>query len=473
MSVPDLALPDFARGSVWLVGAGPGDPGLLTLLARHALERADVVLHDALVAPEILALKGARAWLETVGKRAGAGGPKQLRINQRLIDLARQGLRVLRLKGGDPFVFGRGGEEALALAAAGVPFRIVPGITSGIGGPAYAGIPVTHRMRAQSVAFVTGHAAGSGDPPAVDWPALAKGADTIVLYMGLARLDAIAQALLGAGRAPGRARRDPRRGHHAPPASPSDDPCPSGRGGSRRTRRRADPDRDRSGGQSQRDPEPLAADRARRHRRGRPTSHRPALNEAIMSGSSLPVLPESAPFPAEHIRALNSVMAQSSVEQRHWLSGFLAGYHAATAVPVAAASPAARAKIPVTILFGTESGNAEGVAAAAKKAAAKQGFAAKLLDMADTTPADVSEAANLLVIASTWGEGDPPERAVEFYHALMAEGAPRFEGVRFAVLALGEFELRQLLRDRPAARRAVWGARRRAHRGADRLRSRL
>jgi uroporphyrin-III C-methyltransferase len=201
MSVPHLALPDFARGSVWLVGAGPGDPGLLTLLARHALERADVVLHDALVAREILALKGATTWLETVGKRAGAGGPKQLRINQRLIDLARQGLRVLRLKGGDPFVFGRGGEEALALAAAGVPFRVVPGVTSGIGGPAYAGIPATHRMRAQSVAFVTGHAVGSGDPPAVDWPALANGADTIVLYMGLGRLNAIAQALLGAGRA--------------------------------------------------------------------------------------------------------------------------------------------------------------------------------------------------------------------------------------------------------------------------------
>jgi sulfite reductase (NADPH) flavoprotein alpha-component len=157
-----------------------------------------------------------------------------------------------------------------------------------------------------------------------------------------------------------------------------------------------------------------------------------------MSGSSLPVLPESAPFPAEHIRALNSVMAQSSVEQRHWLSGFLAGYHAATAMPVAAASPAARAKIPLTILFGTESGNAEGVAAAAKKAAAKQGFTAKLLDMADATPAEVAEAANLLVIASTWGEGDPPERAVEFHRALMAEGAPRFEGVRFAVLALGD-----------------------------------
>jgi siroheme synthase len=109
---------------------------------------------------------------------------------------------VVRLKGGDPFVFGRGGEEALALAAAGVPFRVVPGITSGLAAPAYAGIPATHRMRAQTVAFVTGHNAGGGGPRAVDWTALAKGAQTIVLYMGLQRLPEIATALLGAGRAP-------------------------------------------------------------------------------------------------------------------------------------------------------------------------------------------------------------------------------------------------------------------------------
>ena len=141
-----LALPEFAPGSVWLVGAGPGDPGLLTLHAAHALTSADVILHDALVAPEILALAGPAAALEPVGKRAGRAGPAQLRINQRLIDLARAGRRVLRLKGGDPLVFGRGGEEALALAAAGVPFRVVPGITAGIGGLAYAGIPLTHRM---------------------------------------------------------------------------------------------------------------------------------------------------------------------------------------------------------------------------------------------------------------------------------------------------------------------------------------
>ncbi len=194
--------PDFTPGSVWLVGAGPGDPGLLTLSAAHALEIADVILHDALIAPEILALCGPAARLEAVGKRAGRPGAKQLRINQRLIELARAGLRVVRLKGGDPFVFGRGGEEALALAAAGVPFRIVPGVTAGIGAPAYAGIPATHRMRAQSVAFVTGHNAGGGAPRGVDWPALARGAETIVLYMGLQRLPEIAAELLAAGRAP-------------------------------------------------------------------------------------------------------------------------------------------------------------------------------------------------------------------------------------------------------------------------------
>jgi uroporphyrin-III C-methyltransferase len=193
-----LELPEFAPGSVWLVGAGPGDPGLLTLHGAHALAGAEVVLQDALVAPEILALAGAAARFEPVGKRAGRAAAAQLRINQRLIELARAGLRVLRLKGGDPFVFGRGGEEVLALAAAGVPFRVVPGITSGIGGLAYAGIPLTHRMLSPSVALVTGH--GSGAPRAVDWAALARGARTLVLYMARGRLAAIAAALMTAGR---------------------------------------------------------------------------------------------------------------------------------------------------------------------------------------------------------------------------------------------------------------------------------
>jgi uroporphyrin-III C-methyltransferase len=196
-----LSFPAIAAGSVWLVGAGPGDPGLLTLHAARALEQADVVLHDALVAAEILALCGPQARLEPVGKRAGRKSPKQLQINQRLIELARQDLRVVRLKGGDPMVFGRGAEEALALAAAGVPFRIVPGVTAGYGALAYAGIPATHRGLSRSVAFVTGHEAG-GDDREVDWAALAKGAETLVLYMALARLPAIAQALLAAGRDP-------------------------------------------------------------------------------------------------------------------------------------------------------------------------------------------------------------------------------------------------------------------------------
>jgi uroporphyrin-III C-methyltransferase len=195
-----LAFPEFAPGSVWLVGAGPGDPGLLTLHAAHALACADAVLHDALVAPEILALAGPAAAFEPVGKRAGRPGPAQLRINQRLVDLAQGGLRVVRLKGGDPFVFGRGGEEALALAAAGVPFRVVPGVTSGIGGLAYAGIPLTHRMLSPAVALVTGHNAGSGAPREIDWAALGRGARTIVLYMGLGRLAEIAEALIAAGR---------------------------------------------------------------------------------------------------------------------------------------------------------------------------------------------------------------------------------------------------------------------------------
>lgn len=194
--------PVFEPGSVWLVGAGPGDPGLLTLTAAHALEQADIILHDALVAPEILSLAGPQTRLEFVGKRAGKPSPKQLSISERLIALARQGLRIVRLKGGDPFVFGRGGEEALALAAAGISFRIVPGVTAGIGGLAYAGVPLTHRTLSQSVAFVTGHGAAGGLPRDVDWTGLAKGAGTIVLYMGLRHLDRIAETLLASGRAP-------------------------------------------------------------------------------------------------------------------------------------------------------------------------------------------------------------------------------------------------------------------------------
>jgi sulfite reductase (NADPH) flavoprotein alpha-component len=155
--------------------------------------------------------------------------------------------------------------------------------------------------------------------------------------------------------------------------------------------------------------------------------------------AALPLLPDSAPFAPEHIEALNAVMARTNAEQRQWLSGFLAGYHAATSgAHLAAPAAVPRARIPLTILYGTESGNAEGVGADLKKAAARQGFAAKLLDMAEVSPADLADHANLLVVASTWGEGDPPERAAEFYAALMAEDAPRFDGVRFAVLALGD-----------------------------------
>ncbi len=170
----------FEPGTVWLVGAGPGDPGLLTLHAARALAAADIVLHDALVSPEILAL-APQALLEPVGKRAGGRRTPQLRINERLIQLARRGHRVVRLKGGDPLVFGRGGEEALALAAAGVRFRFIPGISAGIGGAAAAGIPVTHRGLAHSVTFVTGHDAG-GDVPEFDWAALVRGSDVLAVH---------------------------------------------------------------------------------------------------------------------------------------------------------------------------------------------------------------------------------------------------------------------------------------------------
>jgi uroporphyrin-III C-methyltransferase len=195
-------LPALEPGCVWLVGAGPGDPGLLTLLAVHALEQADVVVYDALVSAEILKLAPSGTLLEYAGKRGGKPSPKQPDISRRLIQLAREGKRVLRLKGGDPFIFGRGGEEALALVEARVPFRIVPGISAGVGGLAYAGIPITHRSINSVVTFVTGHDATGLVPDSVDWAAVARGSPVIVVYMALKHLALIAQRLLDNGRSP-------------------------------------------------------------------------------------------------------------------------------------------------------------------------------------------------------------------------------------------------------------------------------
>ena len=199
MPVPDgLGLPRFEPGTVWLVGAGPGDPGLLTLHALNALEQADCVVYDALVGEAVLGLARPGAAREFAGKRGGMPSPKQRDITERLIELARAGRRVLRLKGGDPFVFGRGGEEALALAAAGVRFRVVPGITAGLGGLAYAGIPATTRDTNRAVILATGHAAAGAVEPN-DWAALARTGLPIVLYMGMTFLDEIAAGLMRGG----------------------------------------------------------------------------------------------------------------------------------------------------------------------------------------------------------------------------------------------------------------------------------
>ncbi|WP_428537116.1 uroporphyrinogen-III C-methyltransferase [Rhodopila sp.] len=198
MQFPGLFGARFDPGSVWLVGAGPGDPGLLTLHAAYALGQADVVVHDALVSDAILSL-APEAVLELAGKRAGGVRTQQLRINDRLIRLARRGLRVVRLKGGDPLVFGRGGEEALALAAAGIGFRIVPGISAGLGATAAAGIPLTHRGLARSVALATGHDS-SGELADVDWASVSRGSEVLVFYMAQRRIGQIAERLMQAGR---------------------------------------------------------------------------------------------------------------------------------------------------------------------------------------------------------------------------------------------------------------------------------
>jgi uroporphyrin-III C-methyltransferase len=194
-----LALPRLQPGWVWLAGAGPGDPGLASLHTLHAISEADVILADALVNKALLTLARPDAQIIDAGKRGGRPSPSQHSISHRLISYAHKGLRVLRLKGGDPFVFGRGGEEALALVRANIPFRIVPGVTAGIGGLAYAGIPVTHRDTNQAVTFVTGSGA-SGAAPDLDWEAIAKGSPTIVLYMARKHAGEIAAKLIAAGR---------------------------------------------------------------------------------------------------------------------------------------------------------------------------------------------------------------------------------------------------------------------------------
>ncbi|OJX81812.1 MAG: uroporphyrinogen-III C-methyltransferase [Magnetospirillum sp. 64-120] len=198
----NLDLPPFQPGSVWLVGAGPGDPGLLTALALHALSQADVVVHDALVDARIVALANPAAQVESMGKRGGQASPKQDQITARLVELARMGKKVLRLKGGDPFVFGRGAEEALVLAAENILFRVVPGVSAGIGGLAYAGIPVTAKQCNSTLAFVTGHDQDGDVPDGFDWESLARGAQVIVFYMGLSKVETLVQRLLAAGRRP-------------------------------------------------------------------------------------------------------------------------------------------------------------------------------------------------------------------------------------------------------------------------------
>lgn len=195
--------PELLPGWVWLAGAGPGDPGLMTLHALNGLRQADAVVHDALVDERILDWAPPGAERIFAGKRGGRPSPKQRDISLALIELARAGRRVLRLKGGDPFVFGRGGEEAEALVRAGVPIRIVPGISAGIGGLAYAGIPVTHRDVNQAVTFLTGHDQTGEAPTSLDWAAIARGSQVIVMYMAMKHLGAIAAKLVAAGRDPG------------------------------------------------------------------------------------------------------------------------------------------------------------------------------------------------------------------------------------------------------------------------------
>jgi len=191
-------IPVLMPGHVWLAGAGPGDPGLLTLDALAGLQQADVVVHDALVDQRVLALASKQARLEFAGKRGGKPSATQADISQRLVTLAQAGHRVLRLKGGDPFVFGRGGEEAMTLAAAGIPFRIIPGVTAGLAALAAAAIPATLRGVNRAVIFAAGHGADED----FDWTPIARAGQPIVLYMVMQSLERTAASLMAAGLAP-------------------------------------------------------------------------------------------------------------------------------------------------------------------------------------------------------------------------------------------------------------------------------
>ncbi len=192
--------PEFKPGTVWLTGAGPGDLGLLTLHALHAIKAADVIIYDALVGQAILDLAPPLAEMVYAGKRGGKPSAKQPNITDRIIAEARASKRVLRLKGGDPYIFGRGGEEALALVEAGVEFRVIPGVTAAIAGAAGAGIPMTHRAANSSVTFVTGHGATGEVPTAMDWDAISKASPVLVFYMAMKHLGKICARLIECGR---------------------------------------------------------------------------------------------------------------------------------------------------------------------------------------------------------------------------------------------------------------------------------
>ncbi len=194
-------LAPFRAGEVWLTGAGPGAVELLTLMAWHGLQNCDAVVHDALVSPRIVALARPGAEIIAAGKRGGdARSARQDEITELLIRLAGQGKRVVRLKGGDPYLYGRGAQEALALARAGVSFRVVPGIPAGIGGLAYAGIPATSKEVNSALLFITGHDRHGQLPSSADWEAIARAGEVIVLYMALRKAREVAARLLAAGR---------------------------------------------------------------------------------------------------------------------------------------------------------------------------------------------------------------------------------------------------------------------------------
>ena len=455
--------PSLASGHVDLIGCGPGDPDLLTVKALKCLSAADVVVTDRLVPAEIVALAQPEARRIEVGKTPYQASISQDEINRILLREALQGHRVARLKGGDPGIFGRLAEELSVLRAAGVSVSVIPGVTAAHACAADIALPVTLRQVVRQFSVLTGATADSEVD--LDWSALARDGQAFAIYMGVRGAEKLASRLLREGAPASRAvvivengtRPEQRtikttlgelaaaithaaiqgpaiifvgldwaQANLTPPEDVElfvvrDETPAEGR---------VLEAAERPLHATQRTP------KKNQHYALAPLHDDLEVEEKLVTAA--PLLPKNAPFTAEDIQTLNGLVQRTTPLQRSWLSGFLAGLDASGQSAGAQTAASKGPKTPLTILYATESGNCETLALRAKKLAQKQNFDARVYDMADADLDLLAKSKNIVAYVATHGEGDPPERAADFYAAVMGDDAPRLEGVKFAVLALGD-----------------------------------